>query len=216
MYDVHTFTERGGHPTNEDAFAVEFHAQDPSCLICALADGQGGRAGGGDAARLACRVALQTALSYPPRQLIHPASWPGILHAADVAVHDSPSAGFTTLVVACVTGTMVYGASSGDSAAIAVSGGKIEGQLTARQIKNPPVGSGFAEFVPFATRLVAPWRVLLMSDGVWKYAGWDRIRSLLAGHEGQSMIDALQQSARLPGSGEFQDDFTIVAVQDPL
>lgn len=105
-------------------------------------------------------------------------------------------------------------ASSGDSAAIVLVGGNDHHRLTDNQIKNPPVGSGVAEFVPFASRLIAPWLVLLMSDGVWKYAGWDTIVSVITQHDGQTMIDSLQDSARLPGSGEFQDDFTVVAVQN--
>ena len=40
-------SEPGGHATNEDAFEVMQHPADPSCWIGALADGQGGQAGGG-------------------------------------------------------------------------------------------------------------------------------------------------------------------------
>ena len=105
---------------------------------------------------------------------------------------------------------------SGDSAAIVLNGANDHQELTSNQIKNPPVGSGVAEFVPFASRLLAPWLVLLMSDGVWKYAGWDTIISVITQHDGQAMIDSLQDAARLPSSGEFQDDFTAVAVQNAL
>lgn len=214
MYGIFTFTESGGHATNEDAFAIESHDEDSSCCVCALADGQGGRAGGRDASQIACRVTIESALSYSPKELARPTSWPNILRAADDAVHDSPDAGFTTLVAACVMGSSVCGASSGDSAAIVLNVRKDHQQLTANQIKNPPVGSGVAKFVPFASRLVAPWLVLLMSDGVWKYAGWNAILSVIMQHDGQAMIDSLQNSARLPASGEFQDDFTVVAVRD--
>jgi serine/threonine protein phosphatase PrpC len=46
MVSVITFSEAGGHPVNEDAFAVERHPADSECWLCFVADGQGGRAGG--------------------------------------------------------------------------------------------------------------------------------------------------------------------------
>ena len=214
MYGIFTFTECGGHATNEDAFTIEPHPRDSSCYVCAVADGQGGRAGGRDASQIACLATIETALSYSPKQLARPKSWPTILRAADDAVRDSPDAGFTTLVAACITPSMVCGASSGDSAAIVLTAGNDYQQLTQNQIKNPPVGSGVAEFITFTSPLVAPWLVLLMSDGVHKYAGWNTIASVITQNDGQAIIDSLKLSARLPGSGEFQDDFTVLAVQN--
>jgi hypothetical protein len=85
---------------------------------------------------------------------------------------------------------------------------------TDRQVKNPPVGSGTAAFTPFSVRLERPWKVLAMSDGVWKYVGWERVRRLALGEHGQALLDHLQQAARLRGSGKFQDDFTAVLFQE--
>ena len=51
-----------------------------------------------------------------------------------------------------------------------------------------------------------------MTDGVWKYVGWGPIAVEAARHQGQALIDVLQQRARLPGSGEFQDDFTLIVI----
>ena len=81
--------------------------------------------------------------------------------------------------------------------------------MTARQTKNPPVGTGEAFFVPFVVELMAPWLVIAMTDGVWKYAGWRRIKEAASRLRGRGLIDRLQTPARLPGSGEFQDDFTL-------
>ena len=83
MFDVITFTEAGGHVTNEDFFAVQQHPMNSEYSICAVADGQGGRAGGGEAARLACRVAIDRAVSQAPRRLLRPTVWSD-LRAADV------------------------------------------------------------------------------------------------------------------------------------
>ncbi len=215
MFGIYTFSECGvGHASNEDAFAIEPHPEDPSCWICTVADGQGGQAGGQAASQIACRTVIETAFLYSPRKLARRKSWPAILRAADEAVCDSPDAGFTTLVAACVTPSLVCGASSGDSAAIVLTAGKDSKQLTQKQLKNPPVGSGVAEFMPFTSRLVTPWLVLMITDGVWKYAGWNTIDSAITQHNGQAIIDSLENSARLPGSGEFQDDFTILAIQN--
>jgi serine/threonine protein phosphatase PrpC len=213
MIGVHSISEPGGHLHNEDAFRVQAHPLDPDCWLCFVADGQGGQAGGGPAAQLACQSALAAAVDCRPGVLTHPSTWPPILRQADAAVAAGPGAGFTTLVGLCVCRNVVVGASSGDSAALLISDGKPH-HLTAAQHKNPPVGSGAAIAVPFATALKEPWRVLVMSDGVWKYVGWDRVIEIASRARGPAVIAELQQAARLPGSGRFQDDFTVVALED--
>jgi hypothetical protein len=86
--------------------------------------------------------------------------------------------------------------------------------VTARQSKNPLVGSGAAPFWPFGLALVVPWVVVAMSDGVWKYAGWDRIEKAVSAARGQQIVDRLQEEARLGGSGQFPDDFTVVVFDE--
>jgi hypothetical protein len=83
--------------------------------------------------------------------------------------------------------------------------------LTAQQCKNPPVGSGGGRFVGFFAKLTPPWRVLAMSDGVWKYAGLDNIVRIAAAKKGQEIVDAIRQAAGMRGNGRLQDDFTLVA-----
>ena len=58
-----------------------------------------------------------------------------------------------------------------------------------------------------------PWRLLAMSDGVWKYVGWDRIRDLAGRLSGEELLAELQVAARLPRSGQFPDDFTVVLIE---
>jgi len=214
MVAVHSFSEVGGHRLNEDAYCVQLHPLDVDCWLCFVADGQGGQAGGGPAAQLACRSALATAVGCRPAKLAQPSTWTEILRQADAAVAAEEGAGFTTLVGLCVYRDYVVGASSGDSAALLISGGN-HSELTAGQHKNPPVGSGAAIGVPFAARLEQSWRLLVMSDGVWKYVGWDRVIEVACRERGPSVIAELQKSARLPGSGRFQDDFTVVLLEAP-
>ena len=210
MPAVFTFSEAGGHPHNEDSFGGRPHPDDERVLICAIADGVGGQPKGGPAARLAVRTALDAATDLPPDD-IH---WPDILRQADATVLADAGAGLTTLVGFAVRGDRVSGASSGDSALFLFDGkGKVS-VVTGRQTKEPPVGSGEAFFVPFSAELTAPWVVIAMTDGVWKYAGWHRIKEAATRLRGRQLIAELQALARLPGSGEFQDDFTLIVVQD--
>lgn len=214
MIGVQSCSEVGGHRLNEDVFCVGAHPLDPDCWLCLVADGQGGQAGGGPAAQLACQTALAAALGCRPEGLIDPSIWPGILRQADAAVAADSVAGFTTLVGLCVYRGRVVGTSSGDSAALLVNEGKAK-ELTVGQHKNPPVGCGAAVAVPFAAAVKEPWRVLVMSDGVWKYVGWDRVVEVACRAHGPAVITELQRLARLPGSGRFQDDFTVVMLEAP-
>jgi PPM family protein phosphatase len=214
MVSVQSFTEAGGHRQNEDASAVGRHPLDPDLWLCFVADGQGGQAGGGPAARLACQTAFDAAVRCPPERLNDPPVWSGILRLADDAVRLDPVAGFTTLVGLVIGRNRVAGASSGDSAALLVCGERAV-ELTAGQRKNPPVGSGGAVPVPFAATVKEPWQLLAMSDGVWKYVGWDRVIQAARRERGAQLVAALEQSARLPGSRRFQDDFTVIVFEAP-
>jgi serine/threonine protein phosphatase PrpC len=211
MSRAYSFSAAGGHPTNEDAFGLRQLPGGAGWLV-ALADGQGGRAGGQRAARLACAAVEYFALA-DARRLADGAAWCEILAAADHAVSADPDAGLTTLVGLYAGPDRVVGASCGDSAAVAVCGGGAPRVLTSRQWKNPPVGSGEATFLPFELELTPPWRVLVMSDGVWKYATWDRVWDCAARLSGEELLAAIQDAARLKTSGEFPDDFTVVLLE---
>jgi hypothetical protein len=52
-----------------------------------------------------------------------------------------------------------------------------------------------------------------MSDGVWKYAGWDRVWDSAGRLSGEELLADLQVAARLRTTGEFQDDFTVVLLE---
>jgi PPM family protein phosphatase len=213
MIQTFSFSEAGGHPINEDAFVLNpFLNEAEGWLVC-LADGQGGRAGGGAAAQLACRTVADHVAATSVAGLDKPSSWVEILSRADRAVAADPTAGFTTLIGLRVMNDWVTGASCGDSAVLAVCGSGSIVELTARQFKNPPVGFGDATFIPFTAKLVRPWRLLVMSDGVWKYVGWQRVRELAARLTGATLLAELQSVARLRGSGEFQDDFTVALIE---
>jgi PPM family protein phosphatase len=214
MINVTTYSEPGGHPVNEDVFIVRRHPSGSDHWLCFLADGQGGRAGGAAAARIACRTAIEAALLQKPRALAKPEVWHAILRQADRVVQEDPEAGFTTLLDFFITGGSLAGASCGDSAVWTLSAGAPAREVTKGQLKNPPVGSGDARFMSFSASLAAPWTVLAMSDGVWKYVGWDRLARAAMTARGEALMEALQDFARLPGSGRFPDDFTVVVFEE--
>ncbi len=208
-----THSEVGGHAHNEDAFVLRPHPDDPHSYLGAVADGQGGRAGGAAAARRACDAFLQVASQATLPELMLPRVWDDILAFVDRAVADDPHAGFTTLVTFCVANGHLAGASCGDSALVVAPPEGAPLALTSRQSKDPPVGSGGAVFVPFHAPLRPPWTLVAMTDGVWKYAGWDAVLQAAAGAAGEDVVAALRQRAALPGSGALQDDFTLVILR---
>jgi PPM family protein phosphatase len=213
MWTVFSYSEAGGHPINEDCFCTESN-QDR--LLVTLADGQGGQAGGGKAAQLASESVLRQARLSPFAALGSPGSWTTFLRRADEEVSRDKESGLTTLIGLCVTDDAVHGASNGDSAVLLfLPKGRIE-ELTGRQAKNPPVGSGAATCIPFSAKLELPWTILVMSDGVWKYVGNDRIREIARREQGQAMVDSILAAAKSLRSGKLQDDFTLIVIQDAV
>ena len=169
------WTEPGGHDENQDSAAVQAVEGDALAFLCAIADGQGGQTGAALASAIACKSCLETTSSYRLNQLLSPSNWPDILSESDRAVAAAEGAGYTTLAAFCLTENALCGSSSGDSAVLLLNANQSPLILTSNQEKNPPVGSGGATFVPFAARLIYPWTVLAMTDGVWKYVGWESV-----------------------------------------
>lgn len=196
--------------SNEDAHAVEPHPLDAGVWLAVLADGQGGQRGGGAAARLACAATLAELVRTPAKALARPTFWCELLQRTDRAVAADADAGFTTLVAFALVGEYLIGASSGDSAvAVVPATGRLV-ELTANQRKNPPIGSGGAVVVPFGARLVLGDVLLAMSDGVWKYAGWDAIESVVRTQPVAEVLGELERRVRPRAEGALPDDFTAI------
>jgi hypothetical protein len=210
MFAIVTHSERGWHARNEDAFAITYHPACPDCLLCAIADGQGGWPGGAEAARLACQAFVDLAGRLPVERLFHQGACASLGRAVDEAVEREAGAGYTTLVMLAVYDGELVGTSSGDSAAVLFNAGECT-VLTAEQFKNPPVGSGTAVFREFGARLLAPWALLAVTDGVWKYTGWEAVLAAASGPS-ETAVAGLRERAVLQG-GELQDDFTLVLVR---
>jgi PPM family protein phosphatase len=209
--ESHLLTEAGGHLDNEDVVLVRRHPDNSALLVGALGDGQGGRSGGARAARVAVETCIARALTQAPLELADPSIWTEVTEAADRAVRDDADAGYTTLVGWAASARFIVGASAGDSAAYLWANGQVT-DLTAGQLKNPPIGTGTARLTPFSALPLAPWRLLVMSDGVWKYVGTNRVWDLIATLEADDLLGALREDVVQRSSGTFPDDFTAVVV----
>jgi serine/threonine protein phosphatase PrpC len=214
MYSIYHWvhTEAGRDHINEDAVLVRPHPEDGRAVLCCLADGQGGQVGGAIAAQVAVTESIRVASSFPLKALLDETSWYGIVSAADEAVCEDDAAGYTTLISLCLSKTQVCGASCGDSGALLLNGGR-EWVLTESQRKNPPVGSSAASPVAFSARLQPGWKLLLMSDGVWRYIGWEIVIQLAAMQDGETLITSLREAALNANGGKLDDDFSVALLQ---
>ena len=180
---------------------VSSSARSPAALpaghLLVLADGAGGTSGGAaaaDAVLAHARSASPTTSSDCGR----------LLGALDQALTDI---GETTAILLVVSGGQVFGASVGDSAAWLFDP-PVALDLTENQTAKPLLGSGRATpvtFGPFPFR----GRVVLGSDGLFKYVRLDRIRDIASTFPLDDVPDQLVAAARLP-SGGLQDDIAII------
>lgn len=198
--------------TNEDAVRCEWHPEGDSALLVALADGQGGRAGGAEAAQTAVATAIAQASAVGGRKLLKERFWRQLVFDVDTAVAQSPEAGFTTFVGLAVSDSRVVGASSGDSQAVLIAEDGASLRLTASQKKNPPVGSGFCDPVPFSAPLADGAKLVVMSDGVYKFTAWGTICSTVSQLPGDEAAAALQTTVA-GKDGTLYDDFSLVIVE---
>lgn len=206
------YSEIGEHNENEDAINVVPHVSDSSLLICALADGQGGQHGGAVAAQNSVVLCINKAQSLTPGDLLNPFTWVEIGEYIDQSVSQNSDAGYTTFIGACTTPQFIAGASCGDSAVALIIDGKLF-ILSQNQSKNPPVGSGAARLTPFSAVADGAWKLIIVSDGVWKYAGWDSITKSCLSETGETLISKIQTSV-INNTKTLVDDFSIILIEN--
>ncbi|WP_395751751.1 SpoIIE family protein phosphatase [Prosthecobacter sp.] len=207
---VHTHTEPGGKPLNEDYLIARRHPSAHGTYLCLLADGQGGQSHGALAARTACESAWTHAINQPPHTLSEKGTWSNILQRADHKT--SLTGGFTTLIALSITPDLIAGASSGDSKAFFKHPSQTDlAEWTSHQRKNPPVGSESADFVPFIHPAISGSRLMLLSDGVWKYSGYEALKQSFA-LPAPSVPDHLRQAVLSRAGSTLSDDFSIITI----
>ena len=188
----------------EDRLAIE--ATDQGLLVV-VADGAGGTGGGAQAAQAVCDAAVAAVR----KQNTEGGSWSARLTEMDLALVKAGHGGLSTAVVAEVLDGQVVGASVGDSCAWLVSLGEVS-DLTERQVRKPLLGSGSAEPVAFGP-VPLRGRLLVGTDGLFKYASRSRLASLTAEGSPEVAAAALVEAVRLK-SGQFQDDVGVVVCEE--
>ncbi|MFO1483282.1 MAG: protein phosphatase 2C domain-containing protein [Verrucomicrobiaceae bacterium] len=208
---VITHTEPGGKAVNEDFILARRHPQDESVMICCIADGQGGRSNGAVASKAACELFFESVSAVSPMKLFEDRAILNLLNQVDGRV--SATGGFTTLAVLVLDRDMAAGASAGDSKVYARDSAGQVIEVSSKQRKNPPVGSGDAIFEPFMAHAVGGSRVLMMTDGVWKYAGYESIQRALVAPDLNSVPELLRRDTLARGGSLLPDDFSLIAIQ---
>jgi serine/threonine protein phosphatase PrpC len=172
--------------------------------LVAVADGAGGTGEGAAAAeRLIEFVSKLTKAAAST-------DWFDALCTFDDELSARRSGGQTTGVMAFVSGDRVLGASVGDSSAWLISPTGEITDMTVNQRRRPLLGTGEARPVLFEAERIGG-RVLLATDGLFKYATGERICALAMKSSVAEGADALAHGVRLP-SGALQDDVAVVLV----
>lgn len=168
--------------------------------LLVVADGAGGTSGGAAAAQ-----AVVDHLRDLSANVVQ--DWVDVLLKLDRHLSSSASFGETTAVVAFVTSEQIIGASVGDSIGWMFALG-IWLNLVEDQRRKPLLGSGSAVPIGFGPFPMGD-RVLLGSDGLFKYVDATRIGELALLDPLDRAARELARAARLP-SGNLQDDVSVV------
>lgn len=177
-------------------------------LVLIVADGVGGRPGGGHAAERA--VQLLAAASPIVRNLFDPEAWRGLLFDVDAALHADPQAGETTAVILGVSERGIAGASVGDSEAWLIPDRVNEPvvRLTAQQRRKPYLGYASAVAQGFRSPDFSG-TLLLATDGLFKIVDEAHIRPAATGSDLWTAAGAVAELAR-NSDGSFYDDLALI------
>lgn len=128
-------------------------------------------------------------------------------------VEVSETEGYTTLAAAAITRESVTGGSCGDSKLYHFSrrSGNIE-EWTSRQFRNPPVGSSECQFMMFHQDLDVGDGLFIVSDGVWKYCGYEALQSAFALADFSTTAAHIRTATLARVGRELPDDFSLIAL----
>jgi len=198
---IATQVEKGDR--DEDRIAIR---RTPTGLVVVVADGAGGVGGGANAAQSVCELVCGRPLDSGRS----PEDWAAALQSADRLMSKSREGGLTTAVVLEVSGTVVFGASVGDSSAWMIGPAGIL-DLTRHQLRKPLLGNGEAVPVVFGPDFVEG-RLLVATDGLFKYAQRTELARRALAESVDDAVPALVDSVRLR-SGALQDDVAVVLLE---
>ena len=166
-------------------------------LVMVVADGAGGVAG--------ASAASEKVVAHVPEAALESAT--ACAKALERIDRELTHVGECTAVVVVLGKGAVWGASVGDSEAW-LFGGRLALELTAEQSRKPLLGSGRACAAGFGPLPAMP-RLLIGSDGLFKYVAHDRIVEIVSRFSPKDAAAGLVRAARLP-SGKLQDDVAVI------
>lgn len=176
-------------------------------IVAVVADGAGGMSGGGEAAAHIIERVRQVTES--ARGLIVADTWRRLLREVSVELL---GVGQSTAVVVATDGSVVVGASVGDSGAWLV-GPDGSADLSHGQRRKPLLGGGDVEPHAFTAARSTAHTLLLATDGLLKYTTERRIRAVVAaGERLDACCASLVDLVRLP-TGGLQDDVGVVLIR---
>ncbi len=188
-----------GRPSQDCAGVQE---ADDGSLRVVLADGVGGQAGGREAARRAVEDWLTSEYD-PPIQMAE----------TDSLLSRVPAGGLTTAIYLRVNAEAVSGASVGDSQAWLQEANGSWTELTDLQRLRPFLGSGEAIPMPFSRVTPAQGRLLVCSDGLWRFVERQRMLELATKENAEEMLlAAALPNADSPVLKAHFDDLSFVLV----
>lgn len=197
------------NPNRENQDHIEIR-RSASAHLVALADGQGGQAGGA----LAARLAVTTALDHleAARDPFDADALRTALALADEAVEAHPDAGFSTLIVLACDQKRIAGASVGDSMALHI-GPHDEMELSDKQRRRPPLGSGGCLGTPFQYDVRDDEQTLLMSDGVFGYVGLETLARTCRESSDLEVMPRLLGLQKRSANGDLFDDWSAILIR---
>lgn len=172
-----------------------------------VADGVGGRAGGGAAADAVANAVRGLAERPDPHR------WDRVrwLTELDQRMAESDAGGETTAVVAWLSALGPVGVAVGDSVAWWVTNDDW-GDLTAAAKPKPWVGSGGAVPITFAKPAQHVGTLLLATDGLTKFTSPERIATVIRSTPFDDIPLSLIELVR-PPSGRLPDDVAIIVAR---
>lgn len=183
--------------------------QSGDLTILALADGAGGQSGGGEAANKAVTDLVQSLSSL--KSLPKAKDCVKALEQLDRSLYRDKNCGETTMVLVVEEKGRMVGASVGDSGAWRVSSEGLQ-NLTKSQRRKPFLGSGGCEPRGFGPLDLGDGRLLIASDGLFKYSDWGAIQAVLLNSSFDGCLDKLIEPCRMK-SGRLQDDLAVVVAE---
>lgn len=209
---------------NEDDYLVgALVAPGPELLLCAIADGMGGVAGGAAASRAALRGLAATVLDAgagdPPGARLVRGFTAAAARVREQAMATPALADMgTTLTALCLTADGGEVGHVGDTRLYRLRGGALVALTTDHAVREPDnlltrcIGGGQENAVPDALRfLVEPGdRYLLLSDGVWSVVRPGQVQELAGQGPPQAVAEALVAAALAAGG---PDNATAVVVE---